>query len=454
MANKTTLLHFRGDSFMGVDKTMGVFIDFSKLKKGVGMVQLTGDQGTGKSSTLLGVAASMGAELGIKKERLVNSIDNDIYEEISAQKGDDTYIVELTASRMTVKKKFGDKFRKDDSASPGELIKDLFGPVGISPFDVKNKRGKEQITFFREMFGNEEGAAAKLKSIEDKIDEVFSARRDVNKEIKQIEGALESEPLFKDYERSLQRFKNQPSAQKEKKAFEEISAKNAEYVKAVDGVKSLKQRLSDKNDDIRELEERLAAAKKEAADIQGRINDGEKYLKENKDVPSQFERANSDWLNISKTLSEYDKWKDILKKEKELNERQQASIEATELIDRLRTDLLKATKKCLPKVDGLDIKVSAGSIDKTDEGVFYVVPGKEVAQPIHELSESEYMDMWVKIWLETGTQFVFIENITSFGSDVIKTLNDFSKYGVVFYTKMDLGQKEMEVSFLTKYSQK
>jgi len=135
-----------------------------------------------------------------------------------------------------------------------------------------------------------------------------------------------------------------------------------------------------------------------------------------------------------------------------LIEKQDASVTKTGELDDLREKMLKEVKKCLPAVEGLTIKVATG-LDKEDkqEGVFYTVPGKENEQGIHELSESEYADMWCKIWEVTEVPIVVIENISSFGSSFIKTLNQFVKNGgTVFYSKMDRKVKELQVEFKSK----
>jgi len=102
---KFELISYDGKSFRGISKNDSVFIDFSKMRKNQGFIELMGKQGTKKSSTLLGVAYAMGAELSLDKKRLYNSLDNDLDEELTGKKGDQEYKVEVSSSRMSVKKK-------------------------------------------------------------------------------------------------------------------------------------------------------------------------------------------------------------------------------------------------------------------------------------------------------------------------------------------------------------
>jgi hypothetical protein len=124
---------------------------------------------------------------------------------------------------------------------------------------------------------------------------------------------------------------------------------------------------------------------------------------------------------------------------------EQTSMEATGTLDKLRLDLLKITRTYLPGIEGLEMKLKMG-LDDEEEGIYY--NGKSLAQ----LSESELWDLFENIWAEKGVQFVFCENITSLGSEAVKTLNRLvkEKKAQVFATAMDRSKKDMEIIFSTK----
>src|SRR5689334_5871708 len=103
--DKFELTSFDGKSFMGISKNDPVFIDFSKMRKNNGFVELMAKEGKKKTSTLLGIAYAMGAELALDKKRLYNSLDNDLDEEIIGKKDGEEYKVEISASRINVKKR-------------------------------------------------------------------------------------------------------------------------------------------------------------------------------------------------------------------------------------------------------------------------------------------------------------------------------------------------------------
>lgn len=448
--DKLELVRFEAESFMGIDKTDKVIIDFTKMRKNR-FVELAGDQGQGKTSTLIGLMYAMCGNVPLEKKRLMNSIDKDISEQLEFKHNDENYRIEVSATRISLKKEVKDG-KWTVQPSPVEMIKDIFGPVGMFPMHVKEMDGRKQIKFFQDMFGSGEDASKKMKKLEEEIDNVFAERRDINRDVKTLSSALEIEPLYQNREQSEERFAKTINAEKEQKLFEELSKKKADYDKYVTSLSLLKVEQATAKEKIEELKQQLAEAENYEKQVSERVEKGEKWVENNKNIVPEFEKVSGEWLNLSKTLSDQEKWKDILKREKQLIEKQDQAIEKTGELDGLREKMLKEVKKCLPAVEGLTIKVATG-LDKDDkqEGVFYLVPGKENEQGIHELSESEYADMWCKIWEVTEVPIVVIENISSFGSTFIKTLNQFVKNGgTVFYSKMDRKVKELQVEFKSK----
>ena len=393
---KFVLTAYDGKSFRGINKGDSVFIDFTKMRKNQGFVELMGKQGAKKSSTLQGIAYAMGGELGIDKKRLFNSIDNDIDEELTGKKGNQEYKVEVGPSRISVKRKVSeDKWKVADDDTPQAMIKSLFGDVGLLPPNVQQLKGRQQIEFFQSLFGSGEEASKKMQKLETDYDKKFADRRDINRDATLLKGALEVEPLFQNYENSLKKFAKPINAEKEKKLYYEKSDKNADYERYKTNLDLLKSGQSDTRRQIEALKQQLIALEKEEKDTAERIIKGDKWMEDNKDVPKEYEKVQKEWLNLSQTMSDYNKWNDIQKKEKQLIEKQEQSATLTGELDELNEKILKATNDCLPKVKGLTAKVATG-IDKNGkpEGMFYLVPGKKEEQPLHELSETEIADMW------------------------------------------------------------
>lgn len=447
---KFELISYDGKSVMGISKGDSVFIDFTKMRKNQGFVELMGKQGTKKTSTLLGIAYNMGCQLELDKKRLFNSIDNDLGEKIVGKKNGTEYEIEVNASRLVVRKKIGDKFKPADEDTPAELVKKLFGPVGLFP-DIKALKGRQQIEFFQ-TYGSGSDGSKKMQKLETDYDTKFADRRDINRDVALLKGALEVEPLYQNYEGSQKKFAISINAEGAKRAFDDKSKKNADYERYKTNLELLKVGQQETQKQIDSLKQQLIEAEKQEKDTAERIKNGDKWMKDHENDPREFETANKEWLNLSKTMTDYAKWQDILKKEKQLTEKQEQSVTLTGELDELNEKILKATNDCLPKVKGLTAKVATG-IDKKDkpEGMFYLVPGKKQEQPLHELSETENADMWCEIWDEQGSQFIFIENMTSFGDSMVKTLNRFVENGgIVFYTLQNRKQKDLSITFKSK----
>lgn len=448
MANEKDILElelFEAKSFMGIDKSKPIVIEFTKRKKNQNITEFESDQGTSKTSTLMGILYAMGGTFSIDKKKLMNTADGAIDLDLKFKYEDESYHVIAKTNRIELKKLNADgKWKPEDS--PVALLRKIFGPVGLSPFSVREMKGKDQIQFFQDMFGSGEDASKKMKKLEADIDKLFSQRRDVNRDAKAISSALELEPLFQNYEKSQERFKKPISAEKEKKAFDDLSEKNKQYEKAIETLASLEDDLIDNEKEAKELEAKLVAVRNTIIGVKDRITKGEKWILDNKSIPKEYDAAQKAWMNLSTTLAEYEKWKSILAKEKTLTATQELAVQATAQLDALRLQLLKLTKQCLPKVDGLEIKVAAG-LDKEgqQEGVFYG------GQALHELSQSEYEGLWAKILVEAGSQFLFFENLNNFGSITIGVLNQLAKEGVqIFGTRTNPAIDEIGIAFKTK----
>ncbi len=436
---------FEANSFAGIDKSNPVVIDFTKRNKKYNVVELIGDQEVGKTSSLMGVMFAMGAAFDIDKKKLCNSEDGKIDVNLKFTYDGDRYHVIADDKRTILKKLSEDgKWRPEDS--PMNMLRKIFGPVGLSPFAVREMKGRDQIKYLQEMFGVDEGASKKMKKLEEEVDDIFIRRRDANREVTALKNALEIEPLYQNYEASMTRFAKPLSAEKEKAAFDTISKNKSDYDRYAENLNMLKASHKDAVADIERLKKELAEAEALEKELATRVEKGDKWMADNKDVPVKYEAAQKDWLNLSKTLADQEKWKDIMRREKQFNEKTELATDLTGQLDEKREQLLKLTKKCLPDVPGLDIKVATG-LDKTDkpEGVFFN------DQPIHELSESQYTALWCEIFDAAGVNFIFLENITSFGSKAISIFNELAKNGaIVFATRMDRKVKEMGVSFKNK----
>lgn len=442
------LKRFEAKDFLGINSDNPVIIDFTEARKNQKVVKLTGDQGAGKTSTMTGIMYLMGAAFNIDNKNFKNLKDNTIDLNLDFEYDGEKYNV--TASGATgriVLKKFMKEVNKFITLNePKALLREIFGNLGISPMFLRELSGKKQIQWFKDTFGDDPKISKKEEELVKSIDTLFAQRRDVNRDIKALKGALDVNPLYQDYERSQEKFKAAPNAKKEKEELDSLQAKMNEYNKARTGLDGLKQTVKSCEQDIEELEEKLKEKKKLLETASKRVADGEAYIKENKNIEKDYNAANEAWMKLSKTLADYEQWKDVVKKEKEYLQMVDASQQADGQLDDLRKKLLELTEKYLPKIKGLEIRVKTGLTDE-EEGIYY--EGKTLAQ----LSESELWQLFVQVYEAKGVQFVFCENINALGSNAISILNSLVKAGAsVFASEMDRTKKEMSITFETKIS--
>jgi len=441
------LERFEANSFMGIDSSKPVIIEFTKRRKNQNIVELVGDEALCKTSTICGIMYAMGAAFDINKKQLFNKKDGKLDASLKFTYEDEKYEVVVTDDRLSLKKYNEDdgKWKKQDE--PGATLRKIFGPVNLSPFVLRTMRGKDQIEYIQDLFGSGDDTKKKHAKLEADYDDLFAKRRDVNRDIKNLKGALDVEPLYQDYEGSTEKFKTAPNAKKEKAELDALVEKNSLYEKAKNGLDSLKQNKQRQESAIKELEDKLAYEKKSLELTNNRIEEGNAYIKANKDVPEKYAAANTAWMNLSKKIAEYEKWTSVLEKEKDLKKLESATTKATQQLSDLDLEMLKLTSSYLPKLPGLKLKVRP-SIDKDKEEIGLYYNDMTMAQ----LNESEFAKLWAKIYAEKEMSFLFFENVSSLGSGAISVINELAQEeGVmVFGSRMDRKKKSLEISFSTK----
>jgi hypothetical protein len=445
MSKNLVLKEFKANSFMGISADSPVVIDFRSARKNQNITMLRGDQGTKKSSTLYAIMRMMGAAFGFNLKETYNRTDETVDVEQSFSYDSDEYVATLRGERLSLKRLYKDKYIPE--SAPVEAMQKIFGNLGIVPIALREMEGKKQIEWFKKTFGVNEEATKKELKIQKSLAEAVGARKDVNRIIKSLTGFINESEMWRNYSVNEKKFSKQISIEKEKQKITELQSKKSEYDRSVNGLKFLKEKRDEKEIKILELKALLEQETNSLNEINIRIELGEKYIAKSNGIVKEFEAAQKDFLNISKFLADQKEWKELLSKEKELNEMEQTVILANGSIDKLRSELLELTASYLPPIKGLDIRTKTSAIDNEDEdeGIFY--NGKSLAQ----LSESEYAGLWMLIWKEKNVCFVFIENISSYGSSFIKVLNDLAKRGEikVFASEMQRGKKDMSITFET-----
>ncbi len=440
------------NSFAGIDTESPVVIHWTEAKKNQGITMLRGDQETGKTSTLNAIMSLMGAVFNFETKTFINKKNDTIDTSLKFTYEGADYEASQSGSRVMLKRFFkeaaGGKGKWIAEGSPKETLRIIFGNLGISPMFLKSLPGKKQIQWFKETFGVTEEVSKKEQKLQTSLDTIFKQRTELNREIKEDDAALKANPLFKNYEKNHAKFAKAVTADKEWSNLETLRVKKEDFEKNKQRLESLKEARDKHNTRIQELQQQLDTEVSARSTVEKRIADGEAYIKASNGIEKEFSAANEAYLNISKTIAEQTQWNDLLKKEKRLQASEEAVVLATDQIDQLRAAILELTSTYLPKIKELEIRTKGMSIDNgdEDEGIFY--QGKSLAQ----LSESELSALFLMIWEAKKVEFVFIENISSYGSGFVKLLNDLVKAGKikVMASEMDRAKKEMQISFEAK----
>lgn len=442
------LERFEANSFMGIDSSRPIVIDFTKRRKNQNIVELVADEALCKTSTICGILYAMGAAFGINKKQLFNKKDGKLDVNLKFTYDEEKYEVVVSDDRLTLKKFNEDEGKWQKQDEPVATLQKIFGPVGLSPFILRTMRGKDQIEYVQDIFGSGDDTKKKHAKLEADYDDLFGKRRDVNRDIKNLKGALDVESLYQNYEESAERFKTPIVADKEKAAYDGISKKNREYVDYKNSIlPHKKSQFSELQTQIAQLEKQLAVAKEKSVEMKTSIDKAEKWIDDNKTIPVLFKKADADWLNLSQKIADQKKWNDILQKEKELKSNEKASEKATTQLADLDLEMLKLTSSYLPKIPGLKLKVRP-SIDKDKEEIGLYFNEFTMSQ----LNESEFAKLWAKIFTEKEMNFLFFENISSLGSGAINVINELAKEDgvMVFGSRMDRKKKSLEISFNSK----
>ncbi len=446
MANEVVFKNAEINSFLNIDKSKGVVIALPENKKSTPITKLSGNQQTGKTSTLYGIEYLLGGFFNIDTKDFVNKKDGVIDGLANLSKGNKDYAISANGAtgRIIVKESVKDSDKQTTVSSPKEFVRELVGPLGVSPMFLKDLSGKKQIQWFKDTFGNNPKIQKQEEDIVQRIDTKFADRRDKNRDAKVLTGALEANPLYQNYEANSKKFTTVISADKEKKKFEEVTAKKKQYDQYQTAVEGIEGEVEIFGRTIENLEKQLADAKKGKEEAELRVVNGKKWLKENEVILKEYPAAEKEWLNVAQKVTDYNSWKVVLDNEKKLIVLQDESQTLDAEIDELRKELLELTHKYLPKIKGLTIKVKT-SLDSEEEGIYF--EGMTLAQ----LSESELWGLFMQIWEAKGVRFIFCENVNSLGSDAISMLNKLAKEGCyIFVSEMDRSSKEMKVTFETK----
>ena len=441
------------ESFGGIEKSRDLVLVLPPDKH---IIKATGDQGTGKSSFLAAVMSSVGFPL---PENMVNLVDKTAKVKVLIEKEGKAYTA--TASRKGNSSPSYTLSVRDDEGtskkdSPKEAMLKIVGNVALNPMDLKSMSGEKQIDWIRSLtaFGPEQ------KELENEIlskrKKYYDERTDVGRRMNECKVSIISTGYY-DYDKEQKDFKETPKylesvakcgdapvdAVAMKIRYEEAMTHNKRYQKAVDLVADLNKEKSAQEQAIQELENKLILAKGKLADITNRIEEGNKYLDENKTTPESFAKIEKEFMDYGEVqeLRRLTKMADDnVAKYGELSDRY---VGLTQNIDESDAIHAKMVADYTPDIEGLEVVIENAIDNPRKEGLYF--KGK----PLAMLSESELWSLHVRLIDLNNTGIVVIENVSSLGTEAVKILNWFAneKGGYVFLSQMERGQDTLKVEF-------
>jgi len=480
--NNIQLMEFKPQYFGGIRPDMN-FVFY--LGDGP-VVGFQGDQGLCKTSLLNCLILLLGGEEAVnamnvttdeKGKRQKNKTASLTFKD--KRNENVTYEVRVTKTAYSVKKieltEGASKPVTYNIESPKAFMRDLFGPIGISPMVLKEKDGKAQIEWIRSLYRFSKDELELERRITDNLKAKFKDRTAVNNDIKRLKNEVSNTGYYTWDEENKVFVANQKRQDDSKNVAENL--KGEDEIKAameaaqenirkrdlgvqtmerlVDDEKKCKQSIVDIEEEIKQLQLRLGNKRNELAEIEKRKTAGEEYNKQFENAQAEFDAAQQQMLNLGSLQIMKTKLEEADTKNKDFNTKTDTKITVTTAIDELRLARKQFIETFTPKIEGIKVIIDEG-IDKNnaEEGEEDKPnPDKDLPEGIYyndrsmqELSESELWKFFMLICKELGVRFLFIENSQNLGTDAANTINWFVNegYGNVFYTAMMRGQKELQ----------
>lgn len=405
-----------------------VIIDFSESK----FVKLSGDNGVGKTSLIEALLMACG-QLGGKAqiEKFTNKDSGKIDIEFSFV-GKDRLTYEVKVTKSTFKLLYEGELVPE----PITKMKELLGVVGISPMEVKNRPLKEIIKWLSSYSTKSaEEFEAQMDKFKKDIKSAKDGRADANRSAKGLREYLTGEGYIIDGELSEKKWKDSETKYKTAVDTKTLSAKLDEAGKNADKLLQAETKLKQYKENKTRITEQIAALQEQLAETEKGIKGGEKFIEENKGARKEYDDIKKQYDNAATESVNYNKWKDVQVKKKELDQFEDAAIK----FDGKEKDLLKKVQELqleiIPDIKGV-------TLDLEEEALFI----NELTSA--QVSETEWWDFVMQVWKKNKTKIVVIDNFQSLGSSGVDRLKQLEKDGcTIMVAEMNREQKSLEISY-------
>jgi len=429
------------------DLTGPIVIDFAKSK----MVGATGDEGAGKS-TLLELFLMACGQNG--KQDVIDALKNKDTETIDLDLefvGNDkaNYQIKIKDGKITVRKE-GEVKRSGEVG----LLREQFGIPGTSPLHLKNGSIDDLVKWLAKFSdrGAEEFEAA-MKKVKEGQKKAKRTRADANnsakgcREFLSTEGYLNSEKQIseKKWTESETKFKKKVDIEEVSARLDKASKASDTYLRAEEKLKAHKNRRPSEVEKIAELKKQLKLAEETLLQTDKDIATGEKYLIDKKSDKTDYDKVKEEFENVSKDAMAYDKWQEVKRKKKELDEFEDIAQKADALEKKLIKEQQELQWEVIPDIPGLEIILEDTHEDEGEQrkADFYL-KGMNRKQ----LSNTEFFTAIFKILKKNKVPVVVVDDASQFGTSLMETLEALVKSGCyVLYSEMARGQQELELQY-------
>lgn len=452
MAN-TTLKNIKINSFKGISENSPVIIDFNGEDN---IVKFDGDQGEGKSSSLEGILWLMGYSFDVNIKEMFNG-KNPIDEEMNFEHNEVKYKVVAKGDKIVVKScresdgTTADKYVNE--ASPKDLLNRIFRKCIVRQ-DLRYDKSEKQVEWVSELFPMPKDEKQTIIELTKKIDGLKKdIRPSIGNEVKKYRTLAESNPLYAEYKERGEALEKEVATLKKKDDKNDISKITTEYNKFVQAnatLKTLKEvdkvnvskDISDIEKQINELQIKLELKKNELSAIEKRIEDGDAYIEKNKSIEKKYNDSMVLANSANENAVRIQNFEDLKVNLQAWNEQEDKYANIDSQIKEMVKAIKEVKAEYIPKIDGVeivtDVEMENGEIVGNDIGIYLNNVN------LRTLSGSEYIMTMIKIIRASGSRFIFIDDLATYGTETVAYINDLAtsikdEGGVIFCSEMERG---------------
>lgn len=463
MSNSTVLKKISITEFKGISPNSPVIIDFGYLSKNT--ILFKGDQAEGKTSSLEAIQYLMGRNLDLDNDLLPNLETNKMSGEMEFQFNGVDYRAKFTKSKFTVEVKAdlgGIESEWVERKSPKTLLQEIF-KTAVVPMDLRYKSGAEQVKFFGDLFPLTGEAKDLIETQSARLKNDIEKRRELGRDVKSKKAELDGNHTYLNYiaeeDKFVERIEKIKSQTFNEEAYELLLEKKANKTVEENKLENYKNTVKLEGEKIIELESQIKEIQLKIDASKERVASGKKAIREQEmvvanlaDIDAQVERQKDLKETYSADLLAVKAYDDMLEKLANYNNVESEYQLLDSNIVMLRKALIDARADEAPEIK--DVKVVADVFGNDDElaregdrvadwkdlGIYY----KE--KPIGVISGSEYMQAMVSIMEASGSRFIFIDDLSTFGTEAVDVIEALAKKiekdnGVIFASEMNRGGK-------------